>query len=218
MAPRISVVCVTNRKGAAAYLKEQLDKQTFQDFEVIVADDSGDKQYVEWKHFVPRQKKPGDVWNFCKAYNDCLNLVQGELVVFIQDFIHIQANALERFWEVYQLYPDALITGPGNKALEGITGISELDYRTVGEPGLSPADSSQFELNFGSCPTKLLIPFNEAMDDCYAGAEKLWTRDIGAPVYIDRSNQCIGLSQEFCGGRPKNWETKHFLKSKWNRI
>ncbi len=210
--PKISIVCVTNRKGAAAYLKEQLDKQTFQDFEVIVADDSGDPINPDWKHFVPRPKKPGDVWNLNKAYNDALNLVQGELVVFLQDFIWIPANGLERFWEVYQLYPDALITGVGHKAKDGIEGITEVDERAIGEPGLSPGDYSHYELNWSSCPSKLLIPFDENMDKHYGGENQYFASKILAPIWIDRSNQCIGLSQAFCGGRPTDWEAKHFNK------
>jgi len=63
---KISVICVTNRKGASKYLKEQLDKQTFKDFEVIIANDSGEEG------FIPRGKKERDVWNLNKAYNDCL--------------------------------------------------------------------------------------------------------------------------------------------------
>lgn len=212
---RISVVCVTNRKGAVEYLKHQLDKQTFTDFEVIVADDGQNATVKEYKQFVPRPQNPGNVWNFNKAYNDCLNLVQGELVVFLQDFIWIPANGLERFWEVYQIYPNALITGVGHKAASGIEGISEFDFRVHGEPGLSPANPSLYELNWSSCPSSLLIPFNEQMDDCYAGSEKVWANTINAPVFVDRSNQCIGLSQEFCGGRPQDWEEKHFLKSQW---
>lgn len=217
--PRISVVMVTNRNGAIAYLAEQLKKQTFRDFELIVANDSEDEEDVPvWNVFKPRPKTEGDVWNFNKAYNDCLTKVTGELVVFIQDFIHLKANCLERFWEVYELYPEALITAPGHKAKDGIEGISEVDERALGEPGLSPGNWTLFELNCASCPTKLLIPFNEEMDTVYAGSEKVWSRQINKPIYIDRSNIHIGLSQEFCGGRPADWESKHFINSKFNNL
>ena len=71
--PKISVVCVTNRKGAIGYLNEQLKKQTFKDFEVIIANDSEDEG-----GFKPRQKEEKDVWNLNKAYNDCIEKAQGE--------------------------------------------------------------------------------------------------------------------------------------------
>jgi glycosyltransferase involved in cell wall biosynthesis len=216
MKPRISVVCVTNRPGSVAFLREQLDKQTFQDFEVIVADDGQNAKINLYKQFKPRPRNHGDVWNFCKAHNDALNIAEGELIVFLQDFIHIQANGLERFWEVYELYPDSLVTGVGHKAKDGLEGISEVDERAIGEPGLSEGSPEFYEINWASCPAKLLIPFNEEMDTVYAGCEKVWAKKISAPIWIDRSNKCIGLSQESCGGRPTDWEEKHFIKSKFN--
>jgi hypothetical protein len=214
----ISVVCVTNRKGAAQFLKEQLDKQTFTDYEAIVADDSSDARIKVWKHFTPRQKQKGDVWNLNKAYNDCLNLAEGELTVFLQDFIWIPANGLERFWETYQIYPDALVTGVGHKAKSGIKGISETDFRMNAGPGLHAGNPSLYELNWSSCPSRLLKPFREEMDACYAGSEKVWAKDIGADVWIDGSNVSIGLSQEECGGRPADWEQNHFLKSNFTHL
>lgn len=203
---------VTNRPGSVAFLKEQLDKQTFQDFEVIVADDGQNARIKVWKQFVPRQKQKNDVWNLNKAYNDALNLVEGELVVFLQDFIWIPANGLERFWEVYQLYPDCLITGVGHKAATGIEGISEVDERALKAPGVYPGNESHFELNWAACPTKVLVQFEEDMDTHYGGENQVFALKTQAPVVIDAANKCIGLSQAECGGRPVDWEPKHANK------
>jgi len=211
--PKISVVCVTNRPGSVAFLKEQLDKQTFQDFEVIVADDAKQERIPGWFQFKPRQKHDDDVWNINKAYNDALNLVTGQLVVFLQDFIWIPANGLERFWELYELYPNHLVTGVGHKAEHGLEGISEIDERALVPPGTSPGNATHYELNWASCPAHLLVEFDESLDTHYGWENEKFALKTKAPVLIDSSNRCIGLSQEECGGRPANWEEKHWNKT-----
>lgn len=215
---------MTNRKNAVPYLLTQLEKQTFKDFEVIVADDLCETPLVP-KHFKPRPKDEGDVWNLNKAYNDALDKVEGELVVFLQDFIWIPANGLERFWEDYQLYPNDLVTGVGHKAKTGLDGISEVDERVFGEPGLSPGNESHYELNWATCPTsrlqRRLQRFDESMDTHYGGENQVFALKAikaGAGIWIDRSNRCIGFSQEECGGRPKDWEERHSNKGKLQEI
>lgn len=218
--PKISVICVTNRKDARQFLMNQLEKQTLQDFEVICADDYGSEPLVDtdpnW--FRPRQKVDGDVYNLCKAYNDCLDRAKGELLVFLQDFIHIPANGLERFWELYEMFPNDIYTGVGHKAAKGLEGISEIDERALGEPGVSPGNYSHFELNWSAAPRAIFPHFNEEWDTFYAGGEKLIAYDLeqaGHRIWIDRSNQCIGLSQVECGGRPADWEERHFKTSNY---
>lgn len=214
---KISVICVTNRPGAAKFLMEQLDKQTFpvEDYEVIIADDSHQTDYISEriKWFTPRQKNEGDVWNINKAYNDCLDKVSGELIVFLQDFIWIPANGLQRFWDDYKLHPDALVTGVGHKAKTKLKGISEVDDRVFGTPGLHPANFTFYELNWASCPTKIAPRFDEDMDTHYGGENQLFAAKSKADVYIDRSNVCVGYSQEDCGGRPESWEKNHVNKT-----
>lgn len=211
--PNISVVCVTNRINAPAYLLSQLEKQTFKDFEAIIADDLCETPILE-KHFKPRQKGDGDVWNLNKAYNDCLDKVEGKLIVFLQDFIWIPANGLQRFWDDYQIYKDGLVTGVGHKAKDGIEGISEFDERVIGEPGVYESDPTWYELNWASCPTRLAPRFDEEMDKFYGGENQVFAFNAvknGGKVYVDRSNKCIGLNQN-SWGRPGNWEEMHVNK------
>jgi hypothetical protein len=218
--PRISVVCVTNRPNAVPYLLTQLEKQTFKDFEVIVADDLCTTPLLPG-HFKPRGKGEGDVWNLNKAYNDALDRVTGELVVFLQDFIWIPANGLERFVETHELYPTDLITGVGHKAKDGLNGISETDERVFGDPGLSPGNETHFELNWASCPTSQLQRFDEEMDKHYGGENQVFASKAmkaGSRVWIDRSNRCIGFSQDECGGRPGDWEEHHWNKTNMKEL
>lgn len=206
---KISVICVTNRKNSLPYLFEQLNKQTFKDFEVIVADD-GDNPRIYEKQFIPRQKKQDEVWNLNKAYNDCLDKAEGELIVFLQDFIEISANGLKRFWELYQLYPNDLITGCGHKYKDGK--LVETDERVFGDYKLVESDWTYYELNWASCPTKLAPRFEESMDKFYGGENQIFALKAhlnGSQIWIDRTNICKGLVHE---DRPKNWEESHVNK------
>lgn len=221
--PKISVIVVTNRKGYLKILDDDMRRQTFRDFEVIVADDSVSAEELpqtdyyrnappEWYFFTPRQKNKGDAWNLNKAYNDCLDAAQGELLVFLQDFIWIPANGLERFWEMHQHYTNYLVTGVGHKALHGLKGISEVDDRVFAGATVTPGNFSHWELNWASCPRELMPRFNEEMDAFYGGENQYIAKKAGLPIAIDSSNQCIGYSQEECGGRQKDWEEKHSNK------
>jgi hypothetical protein len=196
-----------------------MDRQIFRDFEVIVAADKPAEliAYDQWYTFTPRQKSPNDVWNINKAYNDCLDRAEGELLVFLQDFIWIPDDGLLRFWEAYEKYPTALVSGVGHKAAHGHEGISEEDRRMYGPPGLTLCDYMQiaWELNWASCPRAIMPRFEERMDAYYGGENLYIQRKAvlnGALMAIDRSNRCIAYSQEECGGRPDNWEEMHCNK------
>lgn len=167
-----------------------------------------------FKYFKPRQKNDGDVWNINKAYNDCLNHVKGELIVFLQDFIWIPANGLQSFWDLYQIYPTGYATAPGHKYKADLKTVDEFDNRVVGERMIEECNWTYWELNWSSCPAEMMPRFNEEMDNRYGGENVYisWKLD-GYICYLDRMNECRGLSQELCGGRPEKWEEFHFNKA-----
>ncbi len=214
--PKISVIFITKRNGWFDILKDDMERQTFKDFEVIVANDSDDwRDMPGWDVFKPRQKKEGDRLNVCKAYNDCLDKAKGELLVFLQDFIWIPSNGLQRFWDSYQLFPNAMITGVGHKAKNGLEGISETDFRVFGDEEYAKVNYSYWESNWASCPRNFMPRYNEDMDKFYGGDNQYVSykaEQNGHPTIIDRRNVCIGYSQEHCGGRPEDWETWHVNK------
>lgn len=215
--PKISVILVSNRKKFDEIFYNNLERQTFRDFEFIVADENIDS-YLETKTwFKPRAKLGGDIWNINKAYNDCLDRATGELLVFLQDFIWIPDDGLQRFWDDYQAHPNALITGVGHKAKDGLEGISENDYRVdETKTGLHPCTFAEWEMNWACAPRKIMPRFNEKMDWFYGGENQYVAKLAqlnGAELLVDQSNRCIQYSQEFCGGRPEDWEESHCNKS-----
>lgn len=216
---KISVIFVTNRKGYEEILTDNLDRQTFRDFEVIVADENVEPYMASHYYFKPRQKAEGDVWNINKAYNDAIDRAEGELLVFLQDFIWIPANGLQRFWDLHLIYPDALITGVGHKAVKGLDGISEPDERVFALREVSPGNASHWELNWSACPREAMPRFHEGMDKYYGGENQYIAKKAGRQIWIDRLNQCIGYNQDECGGRPADWEEMHInKKARWKEF
>lgn len=195
----ISVICPTIREGAKEFLEKQLAKQTFKDFETII---------------IGRETEigEGNVWTLNRDYNKALSKAKGELIVFLQDFIEIPANGLQRFWDLYQLYPNDLITGCGHKYKDGR--IVETDDRCFGDRKLVPSDWTYYELNWASCPTKVAPKFEESMDKYYGGENQIFalksTLINKNQVWLDRANECKGLAHE---DRPKDWEESHINKS-----
>lgn len=215
--PKISVIFVTNRKGWENILHFNLFRQTFRDFEIIVADEYALDATIMFgdHHFKPREKLKGDVWNINKAYNDAIYRATGELLVFLQDYIWIPDDGLERFWNLHEKYPVSFLAGVGHKAAFLLHGISEVDPKTEGSKLPEEVNHTYFELNWGAAPRDIMPLFNEEMDKYYGGENQYVARKAilaGASVIIDRQNVCIGYSQASCGGRPDNWEIMHANK------
>jgi len=233
--PKISLLVVTNRPGGIEILKDNLDRQTFRDFEVVLVDELYDwrkeevaeylKEY-QLTHLKPRPKLEGDAWNLNKAYNDGIAASRGKFLVSLQDYIWISANGLHRFWETYEMHPLALVTGVGHKyknpdkldhrgriscfkELRHPTVVEEFDDRMRFEFGLREQNSTYYELNWSSFP--MGMKFDEEMDKCFGGDNVVFAKASGLTVYVDRINECKGYSTKLFG-RPGGWEENHFNK------
>lgn len=156
---KISVLNITNKPGGIDVLKDNLDKQTVEDFELIIIDALYDwrkeevRQYFEGAKYrvIHRPEPPkgtGDAWALNKSYNEGLRASGGTLIVSLQDYIWIPADGLEKFWDTWSEYGSkAAVCGIGHKALYpnkyddlgGKISIWQEPYRGVPE-GISEAD------------------------------------------------------------------------------
>lgn len=178
--PKISVIYVTARPGGLDILRDNLKKQTFRNFELIVVDKiaperSGEGAFYlgelckEVHYFGEPPMKDTDVWALNKAYNEAFRHCNGELIVSIQDYIWIPADGLQKFWNRYQ-ETKGWISGVGHKALSPIPtpidiirtfdvvvvpeGVSESDTRIDGKKDFVEMNYSFFELNYSAFPLK----------------------------------------------------------------
>lgn len=184
--PRISVLTVTNRPGGIDVTWNSLKKQSFQDFEWILADELYESRKNEVAAYVnderlkhiPTPRVPEDLWNLNKSYNAALRVARGDLVVSLQDYIWIRGDGLAKFWDLHTaLGPRVFLTGAGHKGrgprpvdlqgkvtiyeepyAEKPTEITERDSRLEGEIKLEESNPSWWETNWAAAP---LLAFYE---------------------------------------------------------
>lgn len=125
MNPKISVLTVTNRYGGIDTNWSSLRRQTFKDFEWILCDTLYDQRkdaVQEYTKNDPRvvhiKQNPKDpeakTW-LAHAENQAIKSSRGELIVLLQDYIHIRPDSLEKFWLQYQDNPKRMISGVGHQ-------------------------------------------------------------------------------------------------------
>lgn len=229
--PKISVLTVSNRFGGADVTWNTLRRQTFRDFEWIFCDSIYNERHevmqryahndLRIKHSKQSPKDPTAKTWLAHAENEAIKLAQGELIVFLQDFIWIQPDALEKFWNQYLEHPKAMITGVGDQykapAIDDPKGlITVFKYQIVSAPyscvwkdPRKRQDNGSFyeclpmdwEANWAMCPRKMLYDiggFDEeydylgfAFDNCSVAERAAM---LGYTPYIDQSNESYSLN------------------------
>lgn len=118
----VRVVCYTPtvRKGWWNIMADNLAKQTYKNFEWVIVDDIGydrseeaqkyAREYgldIKLIHGKPRKKKR--TYGLVNANNTALKEAEGELFVFLQDFILIPEDGIEQLVTLYRKNPTALL-------------------------------------------------------------------------------------------------------------
>lgn len=141
---RISIITPSIRPKGLEITQRCLKEQTFTDFEWLV--DIG----LAKEH------------DLNKAFNRCLRRAKGEIIVFLQDYIKIQPDALQR---IVDTYTGKFATYPvGKTDKEDYSGNPKWDWRKTRQGEVS---WNYWEIDFGSCPRKELIEiggFDEELD------------------------------------------------------
>lgn len=121
--PLVSVVCITIRPGYLRLLREQVEKQTYKNLELVIVDGRYEENWKEVAEYMKDFKYPyihvPDVerdkskypYGIFHADNAALNIVNGEYIVFLQDFIIMPEDGVEKYVNLFKVYPDALISG-----------------------------------------------------------------------------------------------------------
>jgi hypothetical protein len=145
---RISVVTPTIRPEGLVPVRDSLLKQTLTDFEWLTEIGLG-------KH------------DLNAAFNRMLRRAEGELIVFVEDWLRFEPDGLQKFWNAYQEDPYTFFTAPVEKTLNWQT--TEGDWRS--HPA-SQMNWQSWEIDWGAAPLECLKKiggFDEAMDGHWAG-------------------------------------------------
>lgn len=134
--PKITVITPSIRPDGLKVTYNTLRPQTFQDF--------------EW---LTRLSIPGEKSDLCYQMNRALEEARGELIVFLQDYIEIDKDALQRIWDKYQAEPNVCWTMPvGKKDLDN-PGKVNWDWRSYWEHK-DEITFERWEIDWGAAPAK----------------------------------------------------------------
>lgn len=227
---------VSNRYGGVDVAWYSLRRQTFRDFEWVFYDALYDKRHEavqlytrkddRVKHYKQSPKDPAAKTWLAHAENGAIRQARGEIIVFLQDFIYIQPDALEKFWIQYQANPKALISGVGNQYdspglsdianLNGLTTIFSTNFKGVPmnevwhDPRMRkdlgsfyPCQPNDWEMNFCMCPRKMLEDIggvDEAYDYIGFAFDNCSVAErgfmLGYQPYIDQSNESFSINSD----------------------
>lgn len=188
---KISVVTPTIRPQGLEVVRDSLTKQTFTDYEWLVEINTTGKHDLN------------------SAFNKMLKRAKGELIVFLQDYIKIEEDGLQKFWDFYKENPDTFFTGPVGKVTKW-GDEPQWDWRIEREDIVW----NECEFDWGAAPKK-------ALDDIGGFDERLdqwWSFD----------NVSVGKRAGLCGYKfaclpevravalDHDLHEKHPFREKWN--
>lgn len=146
--PKISVITPTIRPGGLNELQKCLAEQTFTDFEWLV--EVGLKKEHDLNH----------------AFNKMIKRAKGELLVFYQDFIRIEKDGLQKFWDAYQKDKGTFFTAPVGKSLDYTNPKWDWRHYKFGE-----ITWDKWEIDWGACPKDAMYTiggFDEFLDSFWS--------------------------------------------------
>jgi hypothetical protein len=239
-----SVVTITARPGIFRFGRETLEAQSFKDFEWVVVDKLYHKRYKEvaeymkdspldFKHIPEPPKDKG--YNLARADNEGIKKSTGELLVWLQDFILIPQDGLQKYWDLYKQHPDSMYSGVDGRfsietagkiltedPIDIIGGASwghgRTDYvnqRAEGKGVYQSYDPFEFELNwaaFARTVAEDIGGFNEDFDHgfAYDNTEFAFRAlQMHKQLWIDTTNYADAINHWELFGGPEDPHVEH---------
>lgn len=148
--------------------------------------------------------------------NQALKEAKGELIVFLQDHIEIEPDALDKCWKKYQEHPDTCYTMPVGKRHGDIINWDWRSFRREGNIRFE-----EWEIDFGMCPAKIIkeVGFDERYDSGF-GFENVDTAYImekqGWKFAVDPENTSVAFDHDASEPHPykKNSNSSLWLRRK----
>ncbi len=187
--PKVSVITLTIREGFWNIMADNLNRQTYKNFEWIIVDDYKEDRSSVAKDYATRYNldirylrggygsKHHRRCGLVRANNISWQNAKGELLVYLQDFILMPFDGIERLVDIYRhhlndliapvdIYYEALPADKKDKEdwWNGKTKILTKKAWTnvrVQNLGMRYSDNPfDFEMDYGAIPKKLLVKLN----------------------------------------------------------
>jgi hypothetical protein len=206
---KISVVTPSIRPEGLKIVEKALKNQTFKDYEWLVNSD----------------KYEGGFWGLNRAYNDLFRKAKGELIVTLQDWIYVDPEGLQKFWDAYEAYPKAVVSGVGDQ-YETTDKWGKPQIKIWSDPRKRMDQGSFYECypndaewNWCAIPKKLLYDvggMDEELDFLGYGGDQLQVGErldaIGVKFYLDQTNESYTIRHDRSSfGGQENWDKNHVL-------
>jgi glycosyltransferase involved in cell wall biosynthesis len=241
---KVSIITPTIRTGWWNLMAHNLSKQTYQNFEWIIVDDHKDnraeiaakyaKKYGLDIKYTRGERAVMRKYGLSSANNVGWRKSKGELLVWLQDFVILPENAIERLVDVYRRHPNSLIAPVDEYRkmsvkpsmdkedwFKGETDISGEFIRENVRIGLGELrftdNPYDFEMNIGAIPKKVLDKLNgfwELFDDAlgYDNTEiAMRAQKLGSTIIVDERLRvvCLDLWEHISGtdenGKDREW-------------
>lgn len=154
---KISVITCSIRPLGLEIIRTGLLQQSFTDFEWLVELNSSGNHDLN------------------QAYNRALKRASGELIVSLQDYILIRPDFLQKWWDAYQVNPNAFMTAPVGK-VDDLNYSSKpvwdwRAYRNDENALIRPCEWNTWEIDNAAAPLaalKKIGGFDEALDGTWS--------------------------------------------------
>lgn len=153
--PLVSVVCVTIRPGMWRVLKETLMQQSYKNIELVVIDGRYHERAQEVAEYMkdfpypflhlpdPNRNTKKYPYGLFHADNAGLYATRGELVVFLQDFILMPVDGIQKYVDLYKTHPGMLYTGVDTRNGISTSKVIDLDADSTGNTEYIPQNLSR---------------------------------------------------------------------------
>jgi glycosyltransferase involved in cell wall biosynthesis len=225
---KISIITPTIREGWWNIMADTLSKQTLKNFEWIIVDDHKDdrseiavkyaeKYKLDIKYLKGKKRAVRRKYGLVNANNTAWPTAKGDLLVWLQDFIILPENTLQRLWKIHQSMPTALLapcdnfvevekpdTSNAEDYWNGKTNVFGKEiYHTYRLDTLKTSgfveNTFLFEMNFCAIPRVVLSVLNgwwEFMDDGFGfDNTEIASRALakGYKLYVITDLICSGI-------------------------
>lgn len=181
---KVTIYTPTIRKGFWNLMTENLKRQTYKNFEWIIVDDFPEdrgkiaQKYakssgLDIKYYRGKERKIKRNYALVNADNTAMQVAQGELLVYLQDFILIEPTAIEELVRLHRKNPDALLAPcdlyyhpkvkPNVESEDWFNGETdvkgEFAWANPRIQGIGLRETNnpfEFEMNWGAIPLKVL--------------------------------------------------------------
>lgn len=216
---KISIITTTVRPLGLPIIERSLKRQTLKDFEwIIVAPEKIHEEItkiltIPFTLLSDPPKNEGDFWTLCKAWNKGYAHARGELIINVQDWIWLEPDTLERFWNHYQSNPKSIVSAVGDHYDQvdekGRPMNTVWEDPRVKSKGFYLTDANQIEMSVCSVPQQAVLDcggVDEIYDTCNGVQEKemcFRLMALGYEMYIDEDIKYLALHH---GRLTKNWD------------